>query len=152
MQSLKDILGAHFSSVRLQGYVPYSRRRVVQVRPPVTAGKAAHPHEKLFWQIDTVAAPWTPEEKWRYIPPIEISDSDDDDSSTADELELEKEVATVDEPETLTIFCDLPGIVDPLSLVGAGLRGRWALFGVNDEYKWWAFKAKDCEYWPAIRG
>lgn len=127
------------------GYVPFSRRKVTAVHDP-NADAAPGSLESMFWRVDTVAAPWTIEENWRHVQIVEYSDSDDETSSLNTSVEeLEKENATIAEPNVLTIFCDLSGFSRPESLVGCGLRGRWALFGTDDGEKWWAFKAKDCE-------
>lgn len=133
------------------GYIPYSRRKVTSLSLPMLDRSVDEPAfmHKLH-RLTTVAAPWTPEERWRSPAEVGDSDGEDDDvgenGSEQEVFELEKEEATITQPETIDIWFEadqFPG--DAKSLVGAGLRGRWALMGVAGGKQWWTYKAKDCE-------
>lgn len=136
-QAIKDIV----PKVTMTGYIPFARRQVSAVRPPSNDKFKLH-------QLDTIKAPWTSEEGWRRIVADDDGDLDDDDASsvTTESFVLEKEKATLEEPDVLTIYCDLSGIKED-HVVGCGLRGRWALFKPveGDGEAFWVFKAKDCE-------
>lgn len=130
------------TDLALRGYIPFSRRRISAILPPLVEGSLAF--QSLLWRVITTKAPWTDAEAWRRIMPIEDDDSDDGISSSRTTIDLERETATIIEPETLTLWCDLEDVRFRDNLVGAGLRGRWGLFGSGD-MEFWTFKPKDCE-------
>jgi hypothetical protein len=127
----------------MTGYLPFARRQITAVRPPSV--DSTFP---ALSALDTIKAPWTSDEGWRRLVPDDDGDFDDDDSSsvTTESFALEKEKATVVEPEVLTIWCDLTAVADKEHVVGCGLRGRWALFKPDEGEAFWVFKAKDCEF------
>ncbi|WWC96342.1 hypothetical protein V866_003209 [Kwoniella sp. B9012] len=138
--------------ISLIQYIPYARRRVVSVLPPISEGPGVPAYATRCHRLVTAPAPWTAKEKWRTHNRFHTDDSNDDEEDSAcDEFNpLDQEVATVDEPDRLIIWVeDLgedPSLVD--KLVGMGLRGRWGLMGhkngsESDFTQWWAFKAKD---------
>jgi hypothetical protein len=134
------------------GYVPFSRRKVVSVTPP---DSTASPHfMSTLYRVATVAAPWTNEERWRGAVEAESDDEDEDaaeEASDIDSFELEKEQATVVEPEIVELWVEADQLTcDPQALVGMGLRGRWAKVGIKGESEWWTFKAKDCKSGQAL--
>ncbi len=138
-------------------YLPYARRRISRVLPPCTPSPDTPAYATKLIRVITVPAPWTPEEKWRSHQRFkdEASDEEEVDDGVFEDAvgPLEKEVATILEPEELVIWIEaaaLGGRADLSTLVGMGLRGGWALFGkqssLSEGDRWWAFKAKDCRY------
>lgn len=136
--------------IAMQGYIPYSRRKIIQVLPPVAASPGQPAFMAALYRLVTVAAPWTPEECWRARSPNIDSDDDvNEDDFDGDDREmfaLEKESATIEEPEKIELWCEAEQFSGDIQcVVGAGLRGRWALMGGPQGPQWWIFKAKDCK-------
>lgn len=133
--------------VKMLQYLPYSRRRVVEIRVP--SGSHTVSFQSQLYELITEPAPWTREERWRSRGPQVYSEDLDDDgpSEATDPGPLEKEEATITEPARLSIWAESEafGSGIPADLIGIGLRGRWALMGTA-ETAWWTFKAKDCRY------
>lgn len=132
----------------MTGYLPFARRIITSVHPPSPSARFPS-----LYGLDTAKAPWTADEGWRRMVqevPDEDADFDDDDADTSsittDSFGLEKEKATVEEPELMTIWCDLSGVQEKGHVAGCGLRGRWALMQPEEGDAFWVFKAKDCEY------
>lgn len=132
----------------MSGYLPFARRIITSVHPPSPSARFPS-----LYALDTAKAPWTADEGWRRMVqeiPDEDADFDDDDADTSsvttDSFGLEKEKATVEEPELMTIWCDLSGVQEKGHVLGCGLRGRWAMMQPEEGDAFWVFKAKDCEY------
>ncbi|OCF44367.1 hypothetical protein I317_01812 [Kwoniella heveanensis CBS 569] len=143
-------------ATRLVHYIPYARRRVTSVLPPLQAGPGVPVYATRSYRLITVPAPWSPEEKWRaHKPRFDDEVSDEDANDDADEeapLDLDQERASIEEPAELTVWVEKQAVPDAIvpKLVGMGLRGRWGLMGrsgeddQSDYSQWWTFKAKDC--------
>lgn len=135
------------------GYVPFSRRKVASILPPLAAAPGQPKFMHTLHRLVTVAAPWTSEERWR-AKSAKLSNSDDDEDDVVDEdiepFTLEKEHATIEEPDTLEIWFEADQFAAGLrqSIVGVGMRGRWAFMDMQGGHQWWTFKAKDCELIP----
>ena len=143
------------STIVMLGHIPYARRLVTAVLPPLTDIDGPAFQQQLR-RLVTVSAPWNEAEGWRRqtLPPAAVPHSSNS-SGSLDSLALEAteplegEIATISEPAELILWLE-PGLLEEgkiRDLVGMGLRGRWGLFGTEDgRQSWWAFKAKDCEY------
>jgi hypothetical protein len=139
------------TTVKVLGYVPYSRRKVTSVHPPNSPSADEPAFMSKLHRLVTVAAPWTVEERWRATDDLAGPDEGPDDSDVDAESdlnsELEKEMTTITEPECIELWCEADQVTCAIeSLIGAGLPGRWALIGVEGGSQWWTFKAKDCEW------
>ncbi|WWD18696.1 hypothetical protein CI109_103150 [Kwoniella shandongensis] len=131
------------SQISLIHYIPYARRRIVAVLPPLPANQGPT-YTSQCYRILTVPAPWTSEEKWRvHLPALDDQASDDDADSS--EFALDQEQSTIDEPDELLVWVEcssLPkGLIENDKLVGMGLRGRWGLMGIQGDTgkhsQWW---------------
>ncbi|WVW84929.1 hypothetical protein I302_106965 [Kwoniella bestiolae CBS 10118] len=136
--------------ISLIEYIPYARRRVVAILPPVAQQHGIPVYATRCHRLVTVPAPWTPKEKWRTRDTHkDDSDIDEEVTDITTSLPLDREKATIDEPDHVIIWVE--GLEDASlanRLIGAGLRGRWGLVGLRngseEEYtQWWAFKSKD---------
>lgn len=136
------------SKIKMRGYVPYSRRKVVSVSTP-SAESGGPTFMSTLHRVVTVAAPWTMEERWRARALMEDSEDEESDDEASDSrgFELEKETPSIAEPETIELWFEADQLTcDTQSLVGMGLRGRWAVMGLDEGPQWWTFKAKDCKF------
>ncbi|WVQ96553.1 hypothetical protein IAU59_003658 [Kwoniella sp. CBS 9459] len=141
--------------VRLIHYLPYSRRSIISVLPPVEPGPGVPTYASQCYRLVTTPSPWSPDEKWRAHKPLFDDEVSDDDAIEGEEedvpLELDQEQPTIEEPAQLTVWVEKQAIPNEIvsKLVGMGLRGRWGLMGrAGDEdgsnhTQWWTFKAKD---------
>ncbi|KAK8858805.1 hypothetical protein IAR55_003035 [Kwoniella newhampshirensis] len=141
----------YLSEISLIHYIPYSRRRIVAVLPPVV-DTAAPPYSTRCHRLVTVPAPWTAEEKWRVHPAHFEDESLDDDADASANFDLDDEHATIDEPDEIIIWVESSLLSQNFptvgKLIGMGLRGRWGLMGAKsvghtEYHQWWTFKAKD---------
>lgn len=138
------------NDMRLLQYIPYARRRVVEVLPSAADdGKAAHFSDLCC--LVTVPSPWVKAEGWRRMP---LGNNDQPSDEAAYDMEdvspLECEVATIDDPDRINVWVErsvLGNDSSGQSLIGIALRGRWGLFGSakDAEAQWWGFRSKDCE-------
>lgn len=131
------------------GHIPYARRLITAVLPPLEISTGPK-FQQRFHRLVTAPAPWNDAEGWRRqtLPPIVSENADTPDPSASGVLE--GELATIAEPNELTIWVESEALQNPdgtiHDVVGMGLRGRWGMFGMKDgSHSWWAFKAKDCK-------
>ncbi|KAK4687993.1 conserved oligomeric Golgi complex subunit 2, partial [Tremellales sp. Uapishka_1] len=140
--------------LKLLHYLPYARRRVSAVYPPLPPSADLPAYASNLYRLVTVPAPWTPEERWK-VPRYKTHDNMEE-AGRSDFLEekesmpLEEEKATMPEPDELIIWVEESVLTDTNTrgqeLVGMGLRGGWGMVGKpgGQEYEsWWVFKAKD---------
>jgi hypothetical protein len=139
-----------FDNMRLLEYIPYARRRVIEVLPSAL-GQGNAPHLSDLCCLVTVPSPWVEAEGWRRSP-LGSNARPDDETPPAieDSSPLECEPATIEDPPRLNIWVEqsvLGNDSSGRSLIGIALRGRWGLFGSSkdSEAQWWAFRSKDCE-------
>lgn len=145
--------------VSILEYIPYARRSVSAVLPPLAPSPGQPKYASRLHRVVTVPAPWSVEEKWR-APRPRLNDEGSSDESVDHDEEygedvglLEKEDATLEEPNELVIWVEGDEFCEGADLdkvIGMGLRGRWALMGKSERAKdheaWWTFKAKDCSF------
>jgi hypothetical protein len=139
------------ANVKLLHHIPYSRRRIESIHPPAGDAAALPRFMQLLWRIDTSPAPWTPEERWKPRRSRFHDELSDDDSEEPNVGPLEREEATLIEPDNLSIWVEADDLNGHAAdrYIGQALRGRWAMMGVDhDDHpgQWWTFKAKDCKY------
>lgn len=143
------------SEISLLGFIPFSRRRVVEVHAPPCSGRELPKYVSDCMRLVTVPAPWTDDEAWRRV-------SSDTTHINATIIEdptgpLETEKATIQEPESLALWVEVSafGTLTPEQVIGTGIRGRWGLFGCNAQEPfstWWAVELKDFvlpNFWQA---
>ncbi len=133
-------------------YIPYSRRVITAVIPPLDQVSTHPAFMSHLYQLVTSPSPWSSEEKWRVRDAREdnnVSDSEGDGHTAF----LEKEKATIKEPDEIVIWIEADALSDAEGngneLINMGLRGRWARMGKKgsdvDDHTWWTFMGKDCE-------
>ncbi|WVR06546.1 hypothetical protein IAU60_003577 [Kwoniella sp. DSM 27419] len=154
LSRISHLLGSSsWTDVRMLDYLPYSRRKITHILPPLESDSAEPSFTSLCHRLVTVPAPWTPDEKWRTSRvPDELILQDDPQVSDPGEADFDKEQSTMTEPEELTIWVELESLakenIPHHRLVGMGLRGRWGRLGLPDTdtfapQQWWMFQAKD---------
>ena len=137
-------------------HIPYSRRKIIAVRE-MDRSQSTHALDQSHIRLQTAPAPWTTEEKWRsarYATHHQVVENVALTSPWAQQtchegIEFDKEQPTMPEPDQLDILVDAKAmsLMAHEDLIGMGLRGRWALMGVEEDARqWWTFKAKDCEF------
>lgn len=143
--------------VTLLQYLPYARRRISAVLPPLPPSPNRSTYAHKLHRIVTVPAPSTSEEKWRvYSRQFDGNSAEEDDNQSGiyedDARRFEAEDATVKEPEELVIWVEgeiSDSQMDLKRFVGIGLQGRWAMMGKGSAgegaNQWWSFEAKDCK-------
>jgi hypothetical protein len=138
--------GCEVADLRIIDYIPYSRRRIISVHSPDILTADAKGVLADLWRLTTVPAPWTPEERWRAHQSRFPQEDDIDTERDFDIGPLEKEEATILEPDKLDIWAQGSHELDWDECLGMALRGRWASIGCkgNIGRSWWIYKAKDC--------
>jgi hypothetical protein len=142
------------TSIEVLHNIPYLRRRVTEVLPPLEPSPGTPFFMTRLHRIVTEPAPWTPEEKWRVHrrqpdEAVQQDDDDDDEEGTHPcRAESEEEAASTDFSGSITIWANVEEYgASKDALIGIGLRGRWAMMGPRDAQAnaWWTFQPKDCE-------
>lgn len=130
------------TTISMSAYIPFARRRITRVIVPTDLPDGAMVNAK-YWRLVTAPAPWTPEEKWRARRPL-FQDEVHDLSVGAQGFEVETATLAT-EPDEIVILVE-PVNLDPNSLNGMALRGRWAFVGEKGSAAgWWIHKTKDCK-------
>ncbi|RXK40311.1 hypothetical protein M231_02425 [Tremella mesenterica] len=134
--------------VNMLQHLPYSRRRIVDVLPPMEPSAITPPYASGLLRLVTAPAPWTKEEGWRRS---RMEDTLEVDPEPQDEGvgPLEREKPTIEEPAEIIIWAEpekLAGLMRE-DILGMAIRGRWALFGSQEPTmplrQWWAVKLQD---------
>ncbi|ORX37200.1 hypothetical protein BD324DRAFT_625154 [Kockovaella imperatae] len=139
-----------FHEVKVLSYIPFSRRKVKAIVAPSSPGESDN-FRDTHWRVTTVAAPWTDDESWSHQT-AHVSEVNQ--AQLPNQIDFEAEKQRGEEPTEIDIWIDGTDFeYDWTSVIGSGLRGRWALIGDSEQSAWWVFKARDYilpRFWQPI--